>query len=69
MQSGEITVDNIDVFCEVGVFDLDQTRQILTAGQQMGMQVNFHGEELHLLHSAEVSFVHVHIFLEIENTL
>ncbi|XP_005094957.1 probable imidazolonepropionase [Aplysia californica] len=54
MESGELTVDNIDVFCEVGVFDLEQTREILKAGKAMGLQINFHGEELHRLNSAEM---------------
>jgi len=54
MDSGQLHVDNIDVFCEQGVFNVDQTRRILTAGQAAGLAANFHGEELHCLHSAEV---------------
>jgi len=54
MDSGQLHVDNIDVFCEQGVFDVDQSRRILTAGQQVGLTANFHGDELHCLHSAEV---------------
>ena len=52
--SKELSVDNIDVFCEQGCFDVDQTRQILQAGKDMGLMINFHGEELHQLGSAEV---------------
>lgn len=54
IDAGELHVDNIDVFCERGVFDVEQTRRILTAGQQIGLAANFHGEELSCLHSAEV---------------
>ena len=54
MRSSALVVDNVDVFCELGVFDVDQTRRILEAGQTIGLEANFHGEELHCLHSAEV---------------
>ena len=54
MESGELHVDNIDVFCEKGVFDVAQTRRILEAGKRLGLAINFHGEELNRLHSAEV---------------
>ncbi|XP_052010300.1 probable imidazolonepropionase [Xyrauchen texanus] len=45
--SGELHVDNIDVFCEKGVFDLNCTCQILQAGKDMGLNINFHGDELY----------------------
>lgn len=51
---GEVTVHNIDVFCEQGVFSVEQTRRILMAGVAMGLNVNFHAEELNRLHSAEM---------------
>ena len=54
MQTGELTVHNIDAFCERGVFSVEQTRRILEAGQRAGLAVNFHAEELNRLHSAEV---------------
>lgn len=47
-------IDNIDVFCEEGVFDLDCTRRILQGGKEMGLQINFHGDELHPMKAAEV---------------
>ncbi|XP_075789803.1 putative imidazolonepropionase [Pelodiscus sinensis] len=50
----EIHVNNIDVFCEKGVFDLNCTRRILQAGKNMGLQINFHGDELHPMKSAEL---------------
>jgi len=54
VDGGQLHVDNIDVFCEQGVFDVDQARRILTAGVAAGLAANFHGEELNCLHSAEV---------------
>ncbi|XP_029457437.1 probable imidazolonepropionase isoform X2 [Rhinatrema bivittatum] len=54
MQSGDLHVDNIDVFCEKGVFDLNSTRRILQAGKEIGLQMNFHGDELHPMNSAEL---------------
>ena len=47
-------MDNIDVFCENGVFDVKQSRDILMAGKRAGLAINFHGDELHPMHSAEV---------------
>ena len=54
MKSRDLHVDNIDVFCEQGVYSVEQTERILRAGVEAGMAINFHGEELHRLHSAEV---------------
>ncbi|KAM4748144.1 putative imidazolonepropionase isoform 2-T2 [Rhinophrynus dorsalis] len=52
--NGELHVDNIDVFCEKGVFDLESTRRILQAGKDIGLNVNFHGDELHPMNAAEL---------------
>lgn len=54
IKAGRLQVDNIDVFCEKGVFDLDSTRQILQTGKDMGLHINFHGDELHPMNSAQV---------------
>ncbi|XP_019625373.1 PREDICTED: probable imidazolonepropionase [Branchiostoma belcheri] len=54
MKSGDLEVDNIDVFCEKGVFDVDSTRRILQAGVETGLAINFHGDELHPMNSAEL---------------
>lgn len=35
----------IDVFCEEGVFDLEQTRRIFEAGQAAGMPLKIHADE------------------------
>ncbi|XP_026877601.2 probable imidazolonepropionase [Electrophorus electricus] len=52
--AGNLNVDNIDVFCERGVFDLSATRRILQAGKDMGLNINFHGDELHPMNSAQL---------------
>lgn len=36
----------IDVFCERGAFDVDQSRAVLTAGQRAGLGVRVHGNQL-----------------------
>lgn len=54
MQAGKLHVDNIDVFCEQGVFDVCQSREILEAGQKYGLEINFHADELHPLNGAEM---------------
>lgn len=54
VKNGQIHVDNIDVFCEKGVFDLDSTRRILQGGKDIGLQINFHGDELHPMKAAEL---------------
>ncbi|XP_053271078.1 probable imidazolonepropionase [Pleuronectes platessa] len=54
MSAGNLRVDNIDVFCEQGVFDLDSTRSILQAGKDLGLNINFHGDELHPMNSAQL---------------
>jgi len=51
---GRLDVDNIDVFCEKGVFNCEQTRQILEAGKEIGLQINFHADELSPLGGAEL---------------
>ncbi|XP_068611497.1 probable imidazolonepropionase [Brachionichthys hirsutus] len=54
ISAGALTVDNIDVFCEQGAFDLGSTRAILQAGKDMGLNINFHGDELHPMNSARL---------------
>ncbi|KAI3366351.1 hypothetical protein L3Q82_000511 [Scortum barcoo] len=54
MSAGALRVDNIDVFCEQGVFDLGSTRSILQAGKDMGLNINFHGDKLHPMNSAQL---------------
>ncbi|XP_075218956.1 putative imidazolonepropionase [Lycorma delicatula] len=54
MSKNEIEVDNIDVFCDKGIFDVKQTYNILKAGSEIGLAINFHGDELHPMKSAEM---------------
>ena len=54
IDAGELTVENIDVFCEQGVFDNESSRRILQAGKDAGMAINFHGDELHPMNSGEL---------------
>lgn len=53
-KNSDLDVDNIDVFCEKGVFDVNQRRRILQAGKSFGLKINFHGDELNATKSAEV---------------
>lgn len=52
--AGELNVDSIDVFCEKGVFDVDQSHRILEAGRRAGLRLNFHADELTPLGGAEM---------------
>ncbi|KAG8439601.1 hypothetical protein GDO86_005692 [Hymenochirus boettgeri] len=52
--NGELHVENIDVFCEKGVFDLESTKRILQEGKAIGLHLNFHGDELNPMNSAEL---------------
>ncbi|KAH7966251.1 hypothetical protein HPB49_014801 [Dermacentor silvarum] len=51
---GTLTVENIDVFCEKGVFDVDSSRKILQAGREAGLRLNFHAEELNWIGGVEM---------------
>lgn len=53
--SGEINPEQIDVFCEKGVFTTAQARAICEAGQRAGLGVNFHGDELNYTGSCEMA--------------
>ena len=54
VKKGELNVENVDVFCEKNVFDVEQTRRILKEARAYGFKINFHGEELCQLKSPEV---------------
>ncbi|PNF31642.1 putative imidazolonepropionase [Cryptotermes secundus] len=49
-----LSVENIDVFCEKGIFDTEQSRRILQAGKEIELRINFHGDELNPMKSAEM---------------
>ena len=38
VKDGSLKVENIDVFCEKGVFELKQSRRILEAGKEAGLR-------------------------------
>ena len=49
-------IDFVDVFCEKGVYDVPQSREILIAGRELlSADIAFHGEELTCLSSAEMA--------------
>ncbi|XP_040579397.1 probable imidazolonepropionase [Lepeophtheirus salmonis] len=50
----KLQVENIDVFCEKGVFNVAQSKRILEAGTAAGLHINFHGDELNPLGGAEM---------------
>ncbi|KAI9914807.1 hypothetical protein PsorP6_008039 [Peronosclerospora sorghi] len=50
MNDGTISPEFIDVFCEKGVFEQDDSRRILEAGKKAGLEINFHGDEIHSMH-------------------
>lgn len=54
IRSGKLRVDSIDVFCEKGVFEVEDARRILEAGRQVGLRLNFHGDELNACGAAEM---------------
>eukprot|EP00041_Stephanoeca_diplocostata_P028141 m.787835 g.787835 ORF g.787835 m.787835 type:complete len:586 (-) comp23309_c1_seq1:3244-5001(-) len=45
-RQGDVSVDQVDVFCEQGFFNREEARQILCAGQGLGLAAAFHGDEL-----------------------
>jgi imidazolonepropionase len=44
-----------DVFCERGVFNLDQSRRILSAGKKLGLRPKLHADEMSPLGGAELA--------------
>ena len=54
-EQGKNAVENIDVFCETDVFSVDETRRILLAGKERGLEINFHGDELSPIRAAELA--------------
>ena len=45
-EKGEISPTLIDVFMEKGVFDKESTEKILSEGSKIGLEHNFHGDEI-----------------------
>jgi len=44
-----------DVFCEKGVFDVDQSRRVLLAAKSLGMKLKVHADEMHSTGGAELA--------------
>lgn len=44
-----------DIFCEEGVFDIDQSRRIQSAARQAGLKLKFHADELKSTGGAELA--------------
>ncbi|OGI08275.1 MAG: imidazolonepropionase [Candidatus Melainabacteria bacterium RIFCSPLOWO2_12_FULL_35_11] len=44
-----------DVFCEKGVFSVEETREILIHAKKLGFKLKLHSEQNNLLHSAELA--------------
>jgi imidazolonepropionase len=53
--SGKRLAEFCDVFCERGVFTLDQARRILVAGKNSGLKPRVHADEISLLGGAELA--------------
>lgn len=47
-------LENIDVFCEKNVFELESSKEILIAGRDAGFNINFHADELFPLGGTEM---------------
>lgn len=50
-QQGVIDPTMIDIFCEKGIFEAEDTKKILNAGLKHGLVGNFHGDELNPINS------------------
>lgn len=44
-----------DVFCEKGIFNIEETKEILTYAKKLGFKLKLHAEQLSTLHSAELA--------------
>jgi imidazolonepropionase len=44
-----------DIFCEEGVFDVDQSRRILTAAKEHGLKIRIHADEIRPTGGAELA--------------
>ncbi|OQS01046.1 metalloprotease family M38 [Achlya hypogyna] len=53
-KAGLVNPEFIDVFCEKGVFEYEDTKTILEAGAKAGMKINFHGDELNPMESGKL---------------
>eukprot|EP00727_Mastigamoeba_balamuthi_P004607 m51a1_g14144 putative imidazolonepropionase (438) ;mRNA; f:10734-12047 len=52
---GEVDPELVDAFVEEGVYGRDEARRVLLAGRAAGMDINFHGDELHDVRAGELA--------------
>ena len=52
--NADLDVENIDIFCEAGVYSADQTEKMLRAGVAKGWNINFHAEEIKYIGGTEM---------------
>ena len=50
-------IDSVDVFCEKGVFEVEESKKILSKAKELDFLLNFHAEELNYLGGAEVNII------------
>jgi imidazolonepropionase len=55
MKDGSVDCELVDVFCDKGIFEIEDTRKILEAGVALGLSINFHGDELHPIKASELA--------------
>ncbi|XP_075724850.1 putative imidazolonepropionase [Rhipicephalus microplus] len=53
ISEGTLTVENIDVFCEKGAFDVKSSRKIPQAGRKAGLRLNLQAEALNWIGRVE----------------
>lgn len=51
----ENLAEYVDVFCETGVFSVEQSRRILTRAKELGFKLRIHAEEISTLGGAELA--------------
>lgn len=56
--AAENLADFVDVFCEEGFFTIEETDRILTAGEQYGMRVKLHANQLAVSGGVQVGVKH-----------
>ncbi|XP_055357541.1 LOW QUALITY PROTEIN: probable imidazolonepropionase, partial [Paramacrobiotus metropolitanus] len=54
VNQGELSIDNVDIFCEKNVFSVELTRRILEKARSLDFHGNFHAEELSYLGGTEI---------------
>ncbi len=53
--AASVLAEFCDVFCERGIFNLEQSRRILVAGKSHGLKAKIHADEMGLLGGAELA--------------